>query len=229
MLLPNNLRQNPLPPATVEFVVEDVLPRPKMELSIRDRDDDLSTHDLPLVVSIRIVFPGSVVKIATFCGVASWIERDQVFKPSLVVSMKTALVVIDKDACSDMHRVYEYQAILHTALGDEFLNLSMNRNDSPPLWDIHPEFFGQRLQVSSSNKVQLRNREKSVASQALALNTAWESILEQDRVRRDVKPVTSRQTLESSTKGLGPITRKAEIPAACPFSPIQGSQKGMAI
>ncbi len=228
MLLPNNLRQNPLPPATVEFVVEDVLPRSQVELSIRDRDDDLSTHDLPLVVSIRIVFPGSVVKIATFCGVASWIERDQVFKPSLVVSMKTALVVIDKDACGNMHRVYENQAILHTALGDEFLYLSMNGNDRPPLWDIHPEFSGQCLQVTTSQKVHSRNREKSVASRALDRNSAWESILEQDRIRRDVMPVGSRQMQESSTKGLGPITRKAEIPAACLFSLVQGSQKGIA-
>ena len=45
-LLPDDLDQHPLRPVAVELAVEDLLPRPEVELPLRDRDDHLAAHDL---------------------------------------------------------------------------------------------------------------------------------------------------------------------------------------
>ena len=50
--LPDDLHYDPLVAAPVELAVEDLLPRSEIELPVRDRDDDLAPHDLPLVVRV---------------------------------------------------------------------------------------------------------------------------------------------------------------------------------
>src|SRR5262249_35079996 len=51
----DRLQQHPLPPPAVELGVEDLLPRPKVEASLGDREDDLMRHELTLQVRVRIV------------------------------------------------------------------------------------------------------------------------------------------------------------------------------
>ena len=60
---PDDLHQHPLSPAAVELPVKYLLPRPEVELPLRDGDDHLPPHDLPLEVGIRIILPRPVVVV----------------------------------------------------------------------------------------------------------------------------------------------------------------------
>src|SRR5262245_760047 len=52
LLLPDDLDQHPLGPVAVELAVEDLLPRPEVQLTLGNGDDDFAAHDLPLQVGI---------------------------------------------------------------------------------------------------------------------------------------------------------------------------------
>jgi hypothetical protein len=60
-LVPDDLDQHPLTAATVEFTIEDLLPRAEVELSLGDGYDGFPSHDLPFQVSVCVVFAGPVV------------------------------------------------------------------------------------------------------------------------------------------------------------------------
>ena len=87
MLLPNHLHQHPLWPAPVELAVEDLLPRPEIELAARDRDDHFPAHDLPLEVRIPVVLAGVVVTI-----LRDRLVRRERLQPALEIGVQAALV-----------------------------------------------------------------------------------------------------------------------------------------
>jgi len=62
--VPDRLDQDALRTPAIEFPVEDLLPRSEVQLAIRDGDDDLAAHDLPLVVRVSVVLSGPIVAIA---------------------------------------------------------------------------------------------------------------------------------------------------------------------
>src|SRR4051794_33237877 len=53
--LPNDLHQHPLLPSPVKLRVKDLLPRPKVQLAIRNRNDDFASHELALHVGVGVV------------------------------------------------------------------------------------------------------------------------------------------------------------------------------
>src|ERR1051325_7487143 len=61
--LTNNLHQHSLLAAPVELAVEDLLPRPEIELAFAHRDHHLATHHLALHVRVGIVLASPVVHI----------------------------------------------------------------------------------------------------------------------------------------------------------------------
>src|SRR5205823_444740 len=78
--LPNHLDQHPLAPSPVKLAIKDLLPRPEIQLAIRDRDNDLTAHDLALQMCVGVVFAGAVVLV-----LASRRVRGELFEPELVV------------------------------------------------------------------------------------------------------------------------------------------------
>jgi len=58
------LDEEALGATTVELPIEDLLPGTEVELAVGDGYHDLSTHHLPLVVSVPIIFSRSVVMVA---------------------------------------------------------------------------------------------------------------------------------------------------------------------
>src|SRR3974377_1642862 len=68
-LFPDDLYLVPLSAPAVDLAVEDLFPRPEIELSIRDRNYHLAPHDLSLVVGITVLLPRTVVMIALRTGV----------------------------------------------------------------------------------------------------------------------------------------------------------------
>ncbi len=65
MLLTDDLDQHSLTAVPVEFVIENMLPRPQVEFAVGDCNNHLPAHDLPLVVGIRIVFSRAILQVAT--------------------------------------------------------------------------------------------------------------------------------------------------------------------
>src|SRR4051794_32238768 len=61
--LPNDLDQHPLRASPVEFPIKNLLPRPKIKLAAGNGHDDLSAHDLPLVMGVRVIFARAIVLI----------------------------------------------------------------------------------------------------------------------------------------------------------------------
>jgi len=130
----NDLYEYSLLSPAVELVVKDVLPRSEVQLSVSDCYHNLTAHDLPLMVGIGVILACAVVVVTVWRG----IEGSQFLEPLVVVAMQARLVVVDEYARRYVHRVYEHKAVLNAAFRDRFLDVSMDRNDGPPLRNIHP-------------------------------------------------------------------------------------------
>ena len=135
-LVPDQLHQDPFPSATVEFAIENLFPGSKVELTVRDGDDDLSTHDLSLEVCITIVFTGLIVPITAQGGV-----RCQFFQPPPEVLMKPTFVIIDEDGCGDVHGIDETKPFTDPALLEAGCNFIRDVDESDPLGGLKPEFL----------------------------------------------------------------------------------------
>src|SRR5947209_18299456 len=90
-LFSNNFDEHALGPATIKFAVEDLLPRPKIELAFGDRDADFTAHYLPLEMSIGVVLAGAVMLILRSRRV-----RRELLEPFLVLVMQSAFIVVDE-------------------------------------------------------------------------------------------------------------------------------------
>ena len=67
----------------------------------------------------------------------------QFLQPTFLVCMQTGLIIINKHAGCNMHRVYEAQPFLDATLGDELLHLRRDIDKCPSGWDIKPQLFGE--------------------------------------------------------------------------------------
>lgn len=59
--VPNYFNEHTFAPATIEFAVENLLPRPKIQLPVCNGDHHFPAHDLPFQVRIGIVFARAIV------------------------------------------------------------------------------------------------------------------------------------------------------------------------
>src|SRR5207249_10244079 len=102
VLFANDLNENSLLSSAIKLSIEDLLPGSKVQLTARNSDDHLASHDLPLDMRIGIVLSGVVVPI-----LAHRLMRHEPFEKVVVIFQKARLVVVDIDACADMHRIHE--------------------------------------------------------------------------------------------------------------------------
>jgi hypothetical protein len=137
-LLPNNLHKHSFSSATIELTVKDLFPRPKIELSFGNGNDHFPPHNLPFQMRIGIVFPRAVVVIAV-----DRLMRSQLFEPDLEIMVETSLVVVYEDGGSYMHGIYKTDAFLNSALSDAFLYRLRYIYESPTVWHLKPQLFGQ--------------------------------------------------------------------------------------
>ena len=63
-LFTNNLYQHTLASPPIEFAVEDLFPRTKVQAALRYGDYDLTVNDLSFVVGVCVVFASAVVVIS---------------------------------------------------------------------------------------------------------------------------------------------------------------------
>ncbi len=110
-LLADDFDQNAFFSAAVELAVENLFPGPEVELAIRDSNDDLSPHHLPLDMRVRIVLPGVIVPI-----LLDGLMRRQSFQEVVVVLQEAGFIVVDIYAGADVHRIDEAEPFLNAAL-----------------------------------------------------------------------------------------------------------------
>ena len=83
MSLPNNLYEDSFAAQALELVVKDVLPRPQVQLAVRDGDNYLTAHDLPFVVGVSVILAGTIMVIPFRRS----IERGQLLQPFVIIAV----------------------------------------------------------------------------------------------------------------------------------------------
>ena len=119
LLLADKLHEHPFIPSTIEFTVEDLLPWAEVEPTFRDGDHNLSTHDLALEVGVGVILASAIVEIA----LRALVKRSERLKPSMIIGVKSRLVVIDEHGRRYVHSVDETEPLLNTTLSEELFHV----------------------------------------------------------------------------------------------------------
>ena len=125
--------EHPFLPSPVKLAVENLLPGTEIEFPFGHGHDDLPTHNLPLQVSIPVVFPCAVVAI-----IGNRLVRGKFLQPLLVILMQAGLVVINEDGSGDVHGIHEHETFADLALLQASLNLRGNVDEGPSLRNMKP-------------------------------------------------------------------------------------------
>lgn len=133
--LADDFDEDPLASPTIELTVEYLLPRPEVQLALRDGDNDLSTHNLPFQMGIAVVFPGSIVPILT-----DGLVGGKPLQPLLVVLVKTAFIVVDEHRCRNVLGIYEDQTFLDPALAQALLHFGRDVDECPAAGYVEYKF-----------------------------------------------------------------------------------------
>src|SRR4030095_4663767 len=144
MSITDDFHEHPLPPLSIELAVENLLPRPEIELAIGNRNHNFPTHDRSFKVGVRVVF-GAVVAVLA----VGFLGRE-FLQPDLEIVVQPAFIVVDENAGSDVHRVDQAQAFTDAAFTDGLRDIIGNVQELPALRHIEPELFakgfhGERL------------------------------------------------------------------------------------
>jgi hypothetical protein len=121
----------------VEFAVEDLFPRPQVELAIGNCDDNFPAHDRSFEVGVGVVLRAVVTVLAVrFFG-------REFLEPDFEVVVQTAFVVVDEDTGRDVHRVDQAQAFTDAAFANGPRDVVGDVQELPALRHIEPELFAK--------------------------------------------------------------------------------------
>lgn len=138
--LANDFDQGAFAPAPVKFAIENLFPRPEIELALGDGDHDLTPHDLTLQMRVGVVLPGAVVLV-----VRDRFMRGQSFQPDLVILQQAVFRIVDEDRSGDVHRVDQTEALLDAALLHQLLDRGGDVDESPAIGHLEPKMFRERF------------------------------------------------------------------------------------
>ena len=145
-LLSNNLHERAFASSAVELTIKNLFPGAKIKCAVRDRDHHLAPHYLALHMRVRIVLSRTVMLILRGGSM-----RREPFKPNLVIVQQSVFRIIDENGSSDVHRVDQAKAFLHTALADQLLYTVSDINESPAIGDFEPKMFRQAFHAGASS------------------------------------------------------------------------------
>src|SRR5512141_76458 len=134
--LADDLDQYPLSPTPVELAVEDLLPRAEVELAARDRHHHLPPHHLALQVRVSVVLSRPVVEILRYRLVGC-----EPLQPTFIILVEAALVVVDEDGCSNMHRVAKQESFFDSAFPQTCFDLRRDVDECPSCRNVEPKFL----------------------------------------------------------------------------------------
>src|SRR5215471_11815173 len=136
-LVPDDLHQRPLPPPSVEFAIENLLPGTKIESPFGDGHDHLAPHHLSFEVSVGIVFTSPVVLV-----VGSRCMRGQFLEPYLVVVQEPFFGIIDKHRGCYVHCIHKAEAFLDSTFPYEFLDGLSDIDEPASVRNFKPQVLG---------------------------------------------------------------------------------------
>lgn len=73
----------------------------------------------------------------------------ELFKPPLIVAVKSAFIVVDKDGSGYIHGVNQHKTFLYAAFVYRFLNVLGDAHDLSARRDIEPKFFSVAFHIST--------------------------------------------------------------------------------
>src|SRR5262245_60235589 len=95
--------------ASIEFTVENLLPRAKIKFTICHGDNYFTPHDLALHMGVGIVFTCVVVAV-----LVNWFMRCKFFQPLIIILMQVGFI-IDEDRGCYMHGANQSKVFLDSA------------------------------------------------------------------------------------------------------------------
>ena len=101
-LFSNNFIRYPFSSSSIKFSIKYLFPWSKMELTLGNRDNNFSAHNLKFMVCIPIIFPSKVMVLT-----GQWFMGSQCFKPFLLIPVQSRFVIIYKNRCGNMHGIYQ--------------------------------------------------------------------------------------------------------------------------
>jgi hypothetical protein len=137
-LLANHLDQHSFGTSAVEFIVEDLLLGPKVELSIRNRDHDLPPHDLAFQMSVGVIFARPIMRIS----LRRCIKSGEVFQPLLIILVQSGLIVVDEDRSRNVHRIAKEKTFFDATLPDNVFHLGCDVQKSHSSGNVEGQVFG---------------------------------------------------------------------------------------
>jgi len=150
VLLANDLEKHSLAPAAIEFAVEDLLPGAEVKFASSYGNYHFTAHDLPLHVSVGIVFASVVVAILVDRFVGS-----EFFKPCRVVAMESSFVVVYEHGSGDVHRIDKNEPLPDAAFMKALFDLSRDVDEGCASWDVEPQLLSITFQAVSPSSLRL--------------------------------------------------------------------------
>src|SRR4029077_7902034 len=141
--LPQNFDDDPFLALSVPLAIKDPLPRPKVELSRRDRHDDLMPDGEAPQMCGGVVFAGLVVPVPRRIP-----RRDRPFEPLQDVFPESGLMVIHENRRRDVHGTNQHETFTHLANLHFLHNLFSYVDDLLTPLRVEPEIVGARLHQS---------------------------------------------------------------------------------
>jgi len=134
--LADDLHEDALLSAPIEFAVEDLFPRAEIQFAGGNSYHHFAAHDLTLQVRVGVVFAGTIVPV----DVGRRMRR-QLFEPDLIVVMQTGFIVVDEHRSGDVHCVHQAKALCNAAALDEFVDRRRDVDEAAPRRHFEPEVF----------------------------------------------------------------------------------------
>ena len=137
--LPDDFHQDAFATEAVEFPVEDLFPWAEIKLPFRDGHDHLAPHDGTLEMGIGVIL-GSVVRVT---GIRLF--RGQSLQPVFKIAMEARFVVIDEDACGDVHGIHETEPFADAAFLKATVDFRGDIEEAAPGWNLKPKLVTVRF------------------------------------------------------------------------------------
>src|SRR5260370_491042 len=112
--LPHHLDDDPLAALAVELGIIDLLPRAKIEFSLRYGGDHFMVHEEALEMRVAVRLPRPVMVVVQ-------IKRRKPLEPCIDVLDKTVFSVINIDGGRDMHRGYKNHSFCNAGMFHDLL------------------------------------------------------------------------------------------------------------
>src|ERR1043166_2262003 len=130
-------------PSSVEFTIENLLPRPQVKFPVGHRHDDLMMHEDVFEMTIGVRFARAMVLVVLA-------ERRKCFEPLIDVTPDAGLVVVNSNAGGDVHRRREHHAFADPTLAHGLLNLVRDDDVLAVVLSVEPEVFRVKLHAGTA-------------------------------------------------------------------------------